>query len=122
VVQLVRGSSGSNIFPPEPDLVTGLEGRIRVLYFVGLFCLRYLRIDHFCAEFFMQVPKRCCIFRDFWYLFVLSAEVRQKTGVESVIGKKGGYLGTFGLCVIVAEFGNWQELFPVVLLVVAVCP
>jgi len=42
--------------------------------------------------------------------------------VISVVGKEGGYSCGSGLCVVVAEFGNWQQPFPVVLLVVAVCP
>jgi len=42
--------------------------------------------------------------------------------VISIVGKEGGYFCGSGLCVVVAEFGNWQQPFPVVLLVVAVCP
>jgi len=41
--------------------------------------------------------------------------------VISIVGEEGGYSCGFGLCVVVAEFGNWQQPFPVVLLVVAVC-
>ena len=40
----------------------------------------------------------------------------------SIVGKEGGYFCGSGLCVVVAEFGNWQQPVPVVLLVVAVCP
>ena len=40
----------------------------------------------------------------------------------SIVGKEGGYSCGSGLCVVIAEFGNWQQHFPVVLLVVAVCP
>jgi len=42
--------------------------------------------------------------------------------VISIVGKEGGYFCGSGLCVVVAEFGNWQQPFPVVLLVIAVCP
>jgi len=42
--------------------------------------------------------------------------------VISVVGKEGGYSCGSGLCVVVAEFGNWQQNFQVVLLVVAVYP
>ena len=40
----------------------------------------------------------------------------------SIVGEEGSYFCGFGLYVVVAEFGNWQQPFPVVLLVVAVCP
>ena len=40
----------------------------------------------------------------------------------SIVGEKGGYSCGFGLGVVVAEFGNWQEFLPVILLVVTVCP
>jgi len=42
--------------------------------------------------------------------------------VISIVGKEGGYFCGSSLSVVVAEFGNWQQPFPVVLLVVAVCP
>jgi len=42
--------------------------------------------------------------------------------VISIVGKELGYFCGSGLCVDVAEFGNWQQPFPVVLLVVAVYP
>ena len=38
----------------------------------------------------------------------------------STVGKEGGYSCGSGLCVVVAEFGNWQQPFPVVLLIFAV--
>jgi len=41
--------------------------------------------------------------------------------VISIVGKEGGYFCGSGLCVV-AEFSNWQQPFPVDLLVVAVCP
>jgi len=40
----------------------------------------------------------------------------------SIVGKDRGYSCGSGLCVVVAEFGNWQQSFPVALLVVAICP
>jgi len=42
--------------------------------------------------------------------------------VISIVGKEGGYSCGSGLGVVVAEFGNWQQPFPAVLFVVAVCP
>ena len=39
-----------------------------------------------------------------------------------IVGKEGGYFCGSGLFAVVAEFGNWQQPFPVILLVVAVCP
>jgi len=41
--------------------------------------------------------------------------------VISIVGPEGGYSCGSGLGVVVAEFGNWQQFFPVVLLIVAVC-
>ena len=42
--------------------------------------------------------------------------------VISIVGEEGGYFCGSGLSVVVAEFGNWQQPFPVILLVLAVCP
>ena len=39
----------------------------------------------------------------------------------SVVGKEGHHFHALGLCIVVANFGNWQELLPVILLIVAIC-
>ena len=70
----------------------------------------------------MQASQCHNIFRYFWGLLVPGAEVWQETSVTSIVGKEGGQSCGSGLCVVVAEFSNWQQPFPVVLSVVAECP
>jgi hypothetical protein len=55
---------------------------------------------------------------------VVDADVRFeiKLRVETVIGEEGGKAGRLGGMVIGGEFGYGEELGPVVLLVVYVCP
>jgi len=60
------------------------------------------------------------VFRYLWGLIVPCAEVWRESQVVSIVGQEAGYSCGSGLGVVIAEFGNWQEFFPGVLLIVAV--
>jgi len=63
------------------------------------------------------MPQQFRYFRGF---IVACGEVRHESRVIFIVGKKGVYSCGSGLGVVVAEFGNWQQFLPVVLLIVAV--
>jgi len=70
----------------------------------------------------VQLPQCLNILRYFWCFIVTCAKVQHEFRMVSIVGEKGGYFCGSGLGVVVAEFCNWQEFLPVVLLIVAVYP
>jgi hypothetical protein len=58
------------------------------------------------------------------FVRVVDVDVRFKVElrVETILGEEGGKAGHLGGVVIGSEFGYGEELGPVILLVVSICP
>jgi hypothetical protein len=107
--------------------MTQVSGEVRrggELVLVGVFSLAVLGEGHLVLSEvmdFVQVVSQAAGLSFFW---VVDADVRfeVKLRVETIIGEEGGKAGRLGGVVIGGEFGYGEELGPVVLLVVYVCP